>query len=306
MSFVDPATIARLESLPVKARVIVEGALTGLHRSRHHGSSVEFAEHKEYSPGDEIRHIDWKAYGKLDRYYVKQFEQESQLTAYLVLDASGSMAYQGEGLSKLEYASYVIASLAYLLIKQRDRVGLSICGDRSLEGFVPPRARPRHLHDLLAVIDDVAGRGAGGDEPASVALERVAELARRRRSLIVLASDLLEAEDGALMTLRRLRAQGHDVAVFHTLDPHELDFPFEGMTVFEALEDERKLLVNPSAVRRTYKKRMTEFLERARGSCMGAGVEYHLVRTDQPLEQTLLSFLTSRAAGAAGPRTWTS
>ena len=151
----DPIALARLGSLPIKARVIVEGALTGLHRSRHHGSSVEFAEHKEYSPGDEIRHIDWKAYAKLDRYYVKQFEQESQLTVYLVLDASGSMEFTGGGMRKLDYAALCLSALAHLVIHQQDKVGLEVFGDRGIEARVPPRGRPKHLHDLLGVVDTV-------------------------------------------------------------------------------------------------------------------------------------------------------
>ena len=148
----DPAQLARLGSLPIKARVIVEGALSGLHRAAVHGASVEFAEHKEYSPGDEKRHIDWKAYAKLDRYYVKQFEQESQLTVYLVLDASASMAFSGGGIAKLEYAGLLLAALGYLVIQQQDKVGLIACGDRQLETLVPPRSRTSHLHDLMAVL----------------------------------------------------------------------------------------------------------------------------------------------------------
>jgi uncharacterized protein (DUF58 family) len=297
MRFVDPAAVAKLGSLPVKARVIVEGALSGLHRARLHGSSVEFAEHKEYSPGDEIRHIDWKAYAKVDRYYVKKFEQESQLTAHLLLDASGSMAFGGGGLAKLEYASYLLASLAYLLIRQHDRVGLTVFGNRAVDGYVPPRGRPRHLHDLLAVIDDVNQRGAAGDEPATAALERVAELSQRRRTLIVVASDLFEPDRKALATLRRLRAQRHDVALFHVLDPHELELPYEGMTLFESLEDDRKMLVNPAGIRREYKKRIDEFVAATRTECVGGGVEYHLVSTAQPLDQTLLAFLIARTVG---------
>src|SRR6476660_1400351 len=177
---IDPAQLARLGSLPIKARVIVEGAISGLHRAAMHGSSVEFAEHKEYSPGDEKRHIDWKAYAKLDRYYVKQFEQESQLTVYLVLDASASMKFAGGGLSKLEYGGLALAALAYLVIQQQDKVGLIACGDRALETIVPARTRATHLHDLLGVLDQVMTKGARGDESPAAALVRIAELARRR------------------------------------------------------------------------------------------------------------------------------
>ena len=294
--FLAPDAIARLESLPVKARIVVEGAVTGLHRARLHGSSVEFAEHKEYSAGDEIRHLDWKVYAKADRYYVKRFEQESELTAYLVLDASGSMAYAGDSLSKLEYASILIAALAYLLIKQRDKVGLLVFGDPALERYVPARAPPAHLHDLLAVIEEVNQRGAAGDEPVSGALDRIAELARSRRSMITLVSDMFDGGDQALPILKRLRARGHDVTLFHTLHPHELELPFEGLTLFESLEAPRRLLANPGAIRKEYKRRLDAFLSRVERDCTEGGIEYHPVPTTRPLERALLDFLTARAS----------
>src|SRR5688572_2012391 len=185
VSGIDPAQLARLGSLVIKARVIVEGALSGLHRASVHGSSVEFSEHKEYSPGDELRHIDWRAYAKGDRYYVKQYEQESQLTVYLVLDASASMTFSGGGIAKLEYAGLALAALAYLVIQQQDKVGLLACGDRKIETLVPPRARSNHLHDLLAVLDQLMTKGGMGDEAPAAALRRISELARRKRCLIV-------------------------------------------------------------------------------------------------------------------------
>ena len=234
--WIDPAQLARLGSLPIQARVIVEGALSGLHRASVHGSSVEFAEHKEYSPGDELRHVDWKAYGKLDRYYVKQFEQESQLTVYLVLDASASMAFAGGGIAKLQYGGLALAALA-----------------------------------------------------------RIAELTRRRRALIILASDLFDADDDTLKQLSQLRAQRHDVSVLHILDPHERSFPYDGLTQFEALETDHKVLVNPAAIRRDYLDRMDGFLARVRGTLTAAGVDYHLVETSQPLEQTLLALIIARS-----------
>lgn len=294
MPQLDPVTLARLGSLPIKARVIVEGALSGLHRARLHGSSVEFAEHKEYSPGDEIRHIDWKAYGKLDRYYVKQFEQESQLTVYLVLDASGSMEFAGGGMRKLDYAALCLAAIAHLVIHQQDKVGLEIFGDRAIEARVPPRGRPRHLHDLLGVIDTVIAGGGRGDESPADALERVAELLRHRRALIVLASDLFDGDDRTLAVLRRLRAQKHDVTVLHTIDPHEQSFPYDGLTLFQALESDQRMLANPAAIRSQYLERMTTFLARQKAELSDGGVDYHLIATDQPLDATLMNVLAAR------------
>ncbi|RMH44877.1 MAG: DUF58 domain-containing protein [Deltaproteobacteria bacterium] len=299
MSLLDPVAVSKLETMLVRARVIVEGALSGLHRARLHGSSVEFSEHKEYAPGDEVRHIDWKAYGKLDRYYVKQFEQESELTAHLVLDATGSMAYRGDGLSKVAYASHLLAALAYLLIRQRDRVGLTVFGAGDLR-YVPPRARTSHLHDLLGVLDEVTAAGASGADPIGPVLERVAELTRRRRGLVVVASDLFDRRGDALAMLRRLRARGHDVAVFQTLDPHELSLPFSGLTIFEDLESGAELLAEPDAIRTRYRRELNRFVAGVRRECVTGGVEHHLVSTAQPLERSLLDFLMPRVRAAAG------
>jgi uncharacterized protein (DUF58 family) len=299
---IDPAQLARLGSLPIKARVIVEGALSGLHRASVHGSSVEFSEHKEYSPGDELRHIDWRAYAKGDRYYVKQYEQESQLTVYLVLDSSASMMFAGGGIAKLEYAGLSLAAIAYLVIQQQDKVGLLACGDRAIETIVPPRARSTHLHDLLAVLDQLMAKGGTGDESPAAALHRIAELSRRRRCLVVLASDLFDTSDETLQALAALRAQKHDVSVLHILDPHERTFPFEGLTEFHALESTHRMLVNPAAIRRDYLERMEQFLTKTRGTLASAGVDYHLTSTDRPLDETLLSLLVSRSKLAPGRR----
>jgi uncharacterized protein (DUF58 family) len=293
--YLDPAQLARLGGLTIQARVIVEGALSGLHRAQVHGSSVEFAEHKEYTPGDELRHVDWKAYAKLDRYYVKQFEQESQLTVYLVLDASASMAFAGGGIAKLQYGGLLLAALAYLVIQQQDKVGLVSYGDARLETIVLPRARTTHLHDLMAVLETILARGGTGDESPATALTRITELTRRRRALIVLASDLFDSDDKTLPLLAQLRAQRHDVSVLHLIDPHERTFPYDGLTQFEALETDGKLLVNPAAIRRDYLERMEGFLGRTRAALTGAGVDYHLVQTDQPLEKTLLELLVARS-----------
>jgi len=292
---IDPAQLARLGSLPIKARVIVEGALSGMHRASVHGASVEFAEHKEYSPGDELRHVDWKAFAKLDRVYVKQFEQESQLTVYLVLDASASMSFGGGGMSKLEYGGLCLAAMAYLVIQQQDKVGFLACGDRSIETMVPPRARTTHLHDLLHVLDGVMTKGGVGDQSPAEALGRIAELSRRRKALVILASDLFDADDTTLKALSQLRAQRHDVSVLHLLAPHELEFPYDGLTQFESLENEHRLLVNPNAVKKQYLARMAEFLARCKGSLATAGVDYHQISTDRALERTMLDLLVARS-----------
>jgi len=293
---IDAAQLARLGGLPIRARVIVQGALSGMHRAALHGSSVEFAEHKEYSPGDELRHVDWKAYGKVDRYYVKQFEQESQLTIYLVLDGSASMTFTGGGmLSKLAYAGHALAALAYLAIQQQDKVGLVASGDRTTDVVVPPRSRSTHLHDLLAVLDTVMVKGGVGDESPASALRKIAELSRRKKALVFVASDLFDADDEVLRALAELRAQRHDVSVLHVLDPHERTFPYDGLTQFEALESHHRMLVNPAAIRREYLERMEAFLATCKATLTGAGIDYHLCSTDQPLEQTLLGLLVARS-----------
>ncbi len=294
MPRLDPVALARLGSLPLKARVIVEGALSGLHRARLHGSSVEFAEHKEYSPGDELRHVDWRAYAKLDRYYVKQYEQESQLTVFVVLDGSGSMRFAGAGISKLEYAGLCLAALAYLVVQQQDKIGLLVFGGPGGDILVPARARTSHLTDVLGVIDGAIAGDSGDDGSPAAALDRVGELARRKRALVVLASDLFDPDDRTVAALRRLRAQRHDVAVLHILAPEERSFPYEGLTLFEALESDHRLLANPAAIRKDYLDRMDGFLRRVSDELTAAGVEYHLCPTDRAVEDTLLELLATR------------
>jgi uncharacterized protein (DUF58 family) len=273
----DPLSLSRLSNLELRARSVVEGALSGLHRSPHHGSSVEFAEHKEYAAGDEIKHIDWKAYGKFDKYYVKRFEEETELRAYLLLDASASMDYRGGGVSKLDYARMLGASLAYLLLRQQDQVGMIAFGER-LRGYLPPRARSGHLRDLLSALDGVQADGRTDLPRALAYLSEVVQ----RRSLIVLLSDLLGTDDKVRHLLRGLRARQHDVVVFHLLDRDELTLPFEGTTIFESMEDDRKLLADPSAVRQAYLKELERFVADYRVGLGEGDVEYHLVDTSRP------------------------
>jgi uncharacterized protein (DUF58 family) len=297
----DPLALAKLSNLELRARSVVEGALSGLHKAPHHGSSVEFAEHKEYAAGDEIKHIDWKAYGKFDKYYVKRFEEETELRCYLLVDSSASMGYRREGVSKLEYARMLAASLAYLLLKQQDQVGMIAFGDK-LRGYLPPRGRSGHLSDLLTALEGIVPEGATDLPRALAYLSEVAQ----RRSLVVVFSDLLGGNESTLRhLLRGLRARKHDVAVFQLLDRDEMTLPFEGTTVFESMEDDRKLLADPADVRNAYLAELNKLVDGYRRGLAEGDVEYHIVQTTQPPAEVLLDFLTgafrnhSRNAGRA-------
>jgi uncharacterized protein (DUF58 family) len=290
----DPVALARLSNLELRARTVVEGALAGLHRSPRHGSSVEFAEHKAYAPGDEIKHIDWKAYGKFDKYYVKRFEEETELRAYLVLDCSASMGYRGTGVSKLDYARVLAASLAYLLLRQQDQVGMIAFAEK-LRGYLPPRARGGHLGDLLTALEGVVPEGRTDLGRAIAYASEVAQ----RRALLVFFSDLLSGDERLRALLRGLRARRHDVVVFHLLDRDELTLPFEGTTVFESMEDDQRLLADPGDIRKAYQAELQRFIDGYKSGLAEGDVEYHLVDTAQPPSEVLLQFLTGawRARG---------
>ena len=295
MTLLDPRILAKLGTTQLRARAVVEGVLSGLHRSPHQGQSVEFAEHKEYAPGDELRHIDWKAYGKVDRYYVKQFEHETNLRAFFVIDASGSMNYRGaEGLSKIEYAAVIAASLSYLLVRQQDAVGLVLAGGNKTR-YLPPRAAMGHFPAILHHLEELRGEGP---TDLAAAADWVAEKARRRAAIFVL-SDLFDFSPGALKRLTDLRRMKNEVSVFHLLDPWELEFPFEDSTRFLGLEGEPELEVDPRAIRESYLEEMNALLERSKRACRDADVEYEQVRTDAPLDRLLLRFLARRERGAA-------
>lgn len=286
----DPKLLARLGTTQLRARAVVEGLLSGLHRSPHQGQSVEFAEHKEYAPGDELRHIDWKVYGKFDRYYVKQYEHETNLRAFLVLDASASMAYRGpEGLSKIDYAATLAATIAYLLVRQQDAVGLVIAQGDELH-YLPPRAAIGHLPAILSHLESLEGRGR--TDLARVA-DFVAEKARRRAAILVL-SDLFDFSPRALSRLIDLRRMKNEVVLFHLLDAWELDFPFEDATRFVGMEGEGELEVDPRSIRESYLEEIRALCEGARKASQEADVEYELVRTDSPLDKLVLRFLARR------------
>lgn len=290
LRFLDPAVIARIGSMELRARAVVEGFLSGLHRSPAQGFSVEFSEYRQYMPGDDTALIDWKLYARSDRHYVKKFEEETNLECHLLLDVSGSMGYGSAGVTKQEYGAYLAASIAYLMNRQRDAVGLLAFADRIVQ-HLPASARPGHLRRLLLALDGLqAARGSDLSKP----LDRLAE-ALSRRGMAVLISDLLDDPEAVIRGLRHLRFRGVDVIVFHLLDPAELTFPFESAARFRDLESGAELTAVPSAVRERYVQEMQAFIALYRRELQLAGIDYCLVDTSKALDLALLAYLAARS-----------
>ena len=289
MPLLDAATLSRLGGVKLRARAVVEGVLSGLHKSPHQGQSVEFAEHKDYAPGDELKHLDWKAYGKFDRYYIKRYEHETNLRAVMVVDTSGSMAFGTTGLSKLEVATVLAATFSHVLLRQQDAAGVTlVSGGRFHE--VPPRATATHLQVLLERLEAAT---ASGTTDLGTAADHLAEKLPRR-SLVCVFSDFFDDRVDALKRLVALKARRHDVAVFQLVDPAELSFPYDDPTLFLSMEDGAQVEVNPREIRASYLEEFGRFLEATRATCMAADCDYTLVRTDEALDGVALRFLAQR------------
>lgn len=287
----DPTELTKYGGLTMVARTLVEGFMTGVHKSPYKGFSVEFAEHRQYYPGDEIRHIDWRAYGKTDRYYIKEYEEETNLKAHLLVDASGSMAYKGKHVSKFQYAQYVAASLAYLMLHQRDAVGLAI-HDTRLRQMIPARAATKHL---LRIIKTLEHTRPGGETELAPIWHDLAGHQFRRRGMVVILSDCFDDVDRLLKALRHFRHKRHEVLLFHLLAPEEIEFPFARMTQFKNLEvSGDRLLVDPNRLRSEYLKNFRAFCEKLKSKCGSMKIDYHLLRTDEPVERALGIYLTRR------------
>ncbi|MFO0878107.1 MAG: DUF58 domain-containing protein [Gemmataceae bacterium] len=286
----DPTSLARYGQLTLIARNLVEGFLTGVHKSPYKGFSVEFAEHRQYYPGDEIRHIDWRAVAKTDRYYIKEFEEETNLKAHLLVDASGSMAYRGKTQSKFQFAQYVAASLAYLMLHQRDAVGLTI-HDTQIRQVIKPKATSKHLLHLLRGLEQTT---PGGETALAPLWHQIAEQLKQR-SLVIILSDCFGDTTGLLRALQHFRHRRHEVLLFHLLAPEEIEFPFKKWTQFRNLEiaGERKL-VDPQQLRKEYLANFQRFCQELREACGRTHVDYHLFRTDEPVERALGIYLTRR------------
>jgi uncharacterized protein (DUF58 family) len=287
--FLDPAVIARLGTLELKARTIVEGFLSGLHRSPFKGFSVEFAEYRQYIPGDDLSTIDWKVYARSDRYYVKKFEEETNLDCHLMIDVSGSMAYGSRGVTKFHYAACLAASLAYLMNRQRDAVGL-MAFDQRIVDMVPASARSGHLRSLLVALERLR---PGQATDVSTPLHQLAD-SLSKRGLVVLVSDLLDDPDAVIRGLKHFQHRGTDVIVFQVLDPDELEFPFDRATRFEDLETSEEVMAVPGLVREHYLREIHRLIDRYRRELGAAGIDYQLLKTTDPLEIALLSYLSTR------------
>jgi uncharacterized protein (DUF58 family) len=286
-----PAILARISNLTLLARHVVEGLMAGLHRSSLHGLSVEFSEHRPYAPGDELRHIDWKLFGRQDRYFVKEYEAETNLKAYIFLDASASMGYGREGVSKLEYGSFITASLAYLMLLQRDAVGLVTMEGGGLN-VIPPRSSSHHLRALTNALEKLR---PSGRTDISAALKEVAGKLHRR-GLFVIISDLIDDPDGVELGIRHLHNRKNDIMVFHVADRDELEFPFNRVTLFRDLEEEFEVTTDPREIRGEYRRAVGEHLRRVKGLCHSNSADYDLFLTDEPLHQSLVRYLARRGS----------
>lgn len=289
----DPQTLAKLKGLHLRARHIVEGYVAGLHRSPYHGFSIEFAEHREYAPGDDLRYVDWKVFGRTDKIYLKQYEDETNLLCYLVLDVSQSMQYRSDdtSLNKFEYAQCLAAALAWLVIEQQDAVGLATF-DSTLRGVIRPSSNPSHLQTLLHAM-----------ETTEFGLKTAAgpifhELASRlkKRGVVVVLSDFFDDIPSLMAGLKHFRHRRHDVVLFQLLDPAELDFPFQGPTQFKGLEQFPEIQADPQMLRRAYQRELGEFRRQLEIGCRGQNIDYVLVRTNEPLDAVLSKFLATRMA----------
>lgn len=287
--YLHPETVAKLDNMALRARLVVEGYIIGQHKSPYHGFSVEFAEHRAYGPGDEIRHIDWKLYGKTDRYYVKQYEEETNLKAYILLDTSRSMKYTSGKVTKLDYGSYLSAALSYLMLNQHDGIGL-ILFDEKIRKFIPPRSTSSHLNTVLLNLEKPE---IGSDTAISMVLHEMAERIKKR-GLVILISDLMDDQESILSGLKHFRHNKQEVILFHILDRKELDFEFNTRTRFKDMESGSQLTTEPWHIKKAYKKRILRLQDKYKKQCREQLIDYVPLFTDQSLDIALNSYLNKR------------
>ena len=288
-NILSPEIISQLNNLSLKARYVVEGYIVGLHKSPYHGFSVEFSEHRAYGTGDEIRHIDWKLWGKTDRYFVKQFEEETNLKSYLILDQSLSMTYKSNYISKLEYAKILASSLCYLMLKQQDAVGLTLFDDK-IRLNILPRSKKSQLNILLSKMENITPKK---ETIISPVLHQVAETIKKK-GLIILISDLLDNPEDILLGLQHFIYKGHEVIVFHILDQEELDFNFSQRTRFRDLESNQEITTDPWHIKSDYQASMKKFINYFKNNCRKNNIDYVQILTSTNLDSALSEYLIKR------------
>lgn len=296
LNYLDPELLQKLGDLELIAREVVEGLRAGSHRSPLKGFSTEFAHHRQYAPGDAIRDLDWRVYGRTERYYTKLYEAETNFDCHLLMDASSSMTYGSGKVSKLEYSKYLAAALSYLILNQRDSVGLSVF-DSEMRAHLPPRSAMSIILQIEKILKEIT------PTPKTSIAKQLNDIVLqiKRRSFVILISDLFSDVGDIMRGLQRLRYGGHNVIVFHTLDPHELKFPFKGTWQFDGLEGEEELITQPERIREDYLTNLNAYLEELQSGCIGSGVDYTLVDTSRPLDSLLSEFLETRSLNMMGP-----
>ena len=290
--YLDPKTLSKASRLEMRARLVVEGYISGMHRSPYHGFSVEFAQHREYAPGDDLKHLDWRVYGRADRYYIKEYEEETNLRCHIILDTSESMNYASPGrMTKLEYGCYIAATLTYMLLRQQDSVGLTTF-DNAIKKMVPSSASPAQLRTILYELCQIVPEQK---TDMNLIFHDLAERVKRR-GLVVLISDLFDNPENILRGLQHFRHKRHEVLVFHVLDDAETNFPFKDMTKFLGLESWPELIVDPPSLRRAYIEEYENFVATMKKGCLNTRIDYAVMNTSHPLDVALTAYLATRAS----------
>lgn len=288
--YLNPAIISKLNSLELRARLVVEGFMVGLHKSPYHGFSVEFTEHRPYMQSDGLKDIDWKVYGKTEKYFIKQYEEETNLKSYILLDTSKSMGYASEGnITKLNYGVTLVAALSYLMIKQQDAVGLSLYSEK-IDKYFPPKSSRQYLQEILKSLSTVE---SSSKTNTAASLESIAEKINRR-GFVIIVSDFFDNIDSVITALRHFRYKKNEVIVFQILDPIERSFAFGSDSVFKDMETGDEITTQPYQIQKAYKEAMTEFINKIKSACLTSNIEYNLIETQTPFDKALFSYIQKR------------
>lgn len=289
--FLDPSTISKLNSFELRARLVVEGFMVGLHKSPYHGFSVEFTQHRPYIQGDNLKDVDWKVYGKTEKYYIKQYEEETNLKSYILLDTSKSMSFaSGNNITKLEYGATLVAALSYLMIKQQDAVGLSLYSDK-INKYIPPKSTNTYLQEILKSLTTAEAADA---TKTAICLSSIAEKITRR-GLVIIVSDLFDEVNSVLNALKHFRYKKNEVIVFHLLDPLERTFSFGKDAIFKDMESEEEMTTQPHQIQKAYREAMNEFIQKIKSGCLNSNIEYNLIDTSMPFDKALFSYMQKRS-----------